>query len=292
MNFTCCVDNTSYVNKPSSSTIEYTNKFGHTICQSAAISIRIAKHECSVSVTELAQMVGRGQSFTPATFANHRRKKDNFKQSQLIALDFDDGIPETWHAVPSLTYESFSSKPSHIKLRAVWVLDSPVTDRIDYEDMLRGFASLYPTVDMACLEAARLLFGTNKVDSIQTSSTILTSSELLRVPIVKREPMVYTESMSLGSCLAQLYIKDVSHYEEIRNISNKLERDVKRCKKNRYPTLFRTVAWFVATEIWDPDVAFHYIVNVAKKNSNFFTNWGYDFDEVCQSAYNFGITRR
>ncbi len=288
----CCVDTTQYSVKPSSNVIEYTNKFGHTICQSAAISIRIARQATVCDINQLAQYVSRGQAFTPATFEPQKRSKNNFKQAQLIALDFDNGVPDTWHVEPSLVYESYSSKPSHRKLRAVWVLDEPVTNRIDYEDILRGFAKLYPTVDLACLEGARLLYGTNKAKSVRVTDTVLRTSSLTRVIIPKRELSFTQTDESLSECMARLYFADKDYYTEIRNISNKLEKEVRRCKTQRYPTLFKTVAWFAATEVWNSETAYNYIVNVAKQNPAFFENWDYDFAEVCETAYQWGITKK
>lgn len=291
-NFNCCVDPKTYSVKPSSNIFEYTNKFGHTICQSAAISMRIARQESLCDIHRLASSVAQGQAFTPATFEPQKRSKNNFKQAQLVALDFDAGIPDKWHVQPSLTYESYSSKPSHRKLRAVWVLDEPVTDRIDYEDILRGFAKLYPTVDLACLEGARLLYGTNKVKSVRVTTTVLQTSDLTRVVIPKRELSFAQTDESLSECMARLYFADKDYYNEIRNISNKLEREVRKCKTQRYPTLFKAVAWFAATEVWNSETAYSYIVNVAKQNPAFFDNWDYDFVEVCEAAYQWGVTKR
>ena len=59
----------------------------------AKISSRIAAEIKCCGIEELAELVGvKGHTFCPAVFTKRRRKAENFKEMQVFALDFDNGV--------------------------------------------------------------------------------------------------------------------------------------------------------------------------------------------------------
>ena len=154
------VDWKSYTSKPSSK-LEITTASGYELSEQAMISIRLAKTSTELNVEELAEHISNGRSFCVGTFEDKRRKA-NFISSQIIGLDFDAGMPDSWHEPPHILYQSFSHTAENPKYRAVWFLDSVVTDADAYKSLVLGMFKLYPEADKACSDCTRLFFGTNK----------------------------------------------------------------------------------------------------------------------------------
>ena len=80
---------------------------------------------------DMANEIGEnGCSFAPAVFSG-RRKQDNFKEQQLIALDFDDGTTfdsiskkaEKYGLSMLFAYKTFSWTVQKEKFRVVFAME-------------------------------------------------------------------------------------------------------------------------------------------------------------------------
>jgi hypothetical protein len=122
------------------------------------------------------QVTKDGHTFCPATFKSSdddfektRRRKENFSQLQLLALDFDKGISfdavkdraENYDLPVLFAYETFSSR-DHDKFRVVFLNDCPVTNIKVAELMLKSLATIFPEADQACKSPVHMFFGSNK----------------------------------------------------------------------------------------------------------------------------------
>lgn len=130
----------------------------------------------TVDVSELADKVGnQGYSFCAATFCRVNedsyhiyRRKSNFHQQQIFALDFDGGISFEevmrrafkYKIPPIFAYKTFSCDDVELnKFRVVWVADFFANDIKIAEGITRLLMSIYPESDPACKDCCRLFYG-------------------------------------------------------------------------------------------------------------------------------------
>lgn len=99
----------------------------------ARINNEITKKVSEVDIATFAREVGmNGRPFTPALF-HDRRKKEDFAQEQVYALDFDDGITvgeflsraERYHVPPAFIYATYSHSEDHPRFRPFLSTISP-----------------------------------------------------------------------------------------------------------------------------------------------------------------------
>ncbi|MDE6221120.1 MAG: hypothetical protein K2G51_11960, partial [Lachnospiraceae bacterium] len=121
--------------------------------------------------------IGRdGCTFSPATFKNGKRSKDNFEQQQLFALDFDNKDPKkklafeevkeraSQYELPILfAYDTMSSM-DHDKFRVVFLNDVSITDRRAAEAVQLAIGGMFPEADPSCYkDVSRLYLGGKEV---------------------------------------------------------------------------------------------------------------------------------
>lgn len=116
----------------------------------------------------LPRLIRKGYSWTPAVFRDNHRKKENFVQAQVVALDFDDnGAIDTLMQDALISTHAFflHASPSHTpqapRTRVLFLLDAPVQDMTLYEllveAMLDRLAYLRP--DVSAKDASRQFHG-------------------------------------------------------------------------------------------------------------------------------------
>lgn len=109
------------------------------------INNRIARSAKKLDRGGLQKVITRigseGCTFSPATFKNGKRNKDNFEQQQLFALDFDnkdakrklafDEVKEraSQYELPILFAYDTMSSTNHDKFRVVFLNDVSIADR-------------------------------------------------------------------------------------------------------------------------------------------------------------------
>lgn len=127
----------------------------------------------NLSRERLFAHITRGKAFMPAMIKGHTRTKDQFVQSQILALDFDHGPDLETLLADSfikeyawLIYQTPSSTPEAPRHRVVFILSEAVTCADRWETLQRAliqhFAPLNP--DTACKDASRIWCGSTKPD--------------------------------------------------------------------------------------------------------------------------------
>ena len=131
----------------------------------AAISNGLS--EIELSYTDIADAVGEcGCTFSPAVFSG-KRNKDNFKEQQLIALDFDNGAKFSdikaqadKYGLPILfAYKTFSYTIEKEKFRIVFALDKVMCDDFTANTVIGIFMKIFSECDIACKDVSRMFFG-------------------------------------------------------------------------------------------------------------------------------------
>lgn len=156
-------DRQSFQSKPSSDEIRRIN---NRIARSVQ---KLDRNGLMETVIKIGSM---GHTFSPATFKNGKRNKDNFEQQQLFALDFDnkdskkkltfDEVKERagQFEMPILfAYDTMSSM-NHDKFRVVFLNDVSVADRRVAEAMQLAMGKMFPEADPSCYkDVSKLYFG-------------------------------------------------------------------------------------------------------------------------------------
>lgn len=140
------------------------------------INNRIAKSVKELDpkdVKGIAFNIGQeGCTFSPATFKNGKRNKDNFEQQQLVALDFDNKDSEKKvsfreireraerYGLPVFfAYDTLSSI-DHDKFRVLFLNDAPIHDMRAAGAVQMALGAIFPEADSSCYkDVSKLYFG-------------------------------------------------------------------------------------------------------------------------------------
>lgn len=156
-------DRHSFQSKPSGDEIRWINN-------------RIARSVQELDRDELKETIirigSKGCTFSPATFKNGKRTKDNFEQQQLFALDFDNKDPKKkitfekvkeraeHYELPILSAYDTLSSVEHDKFRVVFLNDVSVTDRRVAAAVQLAIGKMFPEADSSCYkDVSKLYFG-------------------------------------------------------------------------------------------------------------------------------------
>ena len=161
------IDKQKFQSKPSGDEVRYINN-------RIARSVRVLGPK---DVKRTAFCIGQeGCTFSPATFMNGKRNKDNFEQQQLIPLDFDNKDPkkkisfeevkeraEHYELPVFFAYDTLSSI-NHDKFRVVFLNDAPIDDRRVAEAVQMAIGEMFPEADSSCYkDVSKLYFGGKEV---------------------------------------------------------------------------------------------------------------------------------
>lgn len=133
----------------------------------AHINNEITRRVSEVDIATFAREVGmNGRPFTPALFHGRRRKED-FAQEQVYALDFDDGITvaeflsraERYRVPPAFIYATYNHSGDAPRFRAVFINNIPIQDRQAASIILELLHKIFPEADKNCRDVSRLYLG-------------------------------------------------------------------------------------------------------------------------------------
>jgi len=180
-----CFDKVSFSSKPSSDIIP-------------VISKRISK--CSYLINDnyelktfIEKVAVHGHTFCPATFNNNTRRKDNFEQQQIIALDFDNSNPDKQVSLEEVhtrayeyglrivaAYDTFSSK-NHNKFRVIFINDVSITDIRVIEAMQLALGKIFPEADHTCIkDVSKMYFGGKELLYYDNSIPVINIETIFR----------------------------------------------------------------------------------------------------------------
>ena len=139
--------------------------------EAGAINKRIS--QCIYEITDMkhtAEQIGtHGHSWCPAVFYNSRREND-FKEAQLLTLDFDGGksfdeviqISKEYMLPVLFAYETFSSINSD-KFRIVFKYEKIITDVISFDIIMDMLRYIFDGCDTSCRDTSGMFFGGKKL---------------------------------------------------------------------------------------------------------------------------------
>lgn len=176
-----------------------------------------------------------GKPFTPALF-NGKRKKENFKQQEIYALDFDNGVTideflaraEKYCLLPAFVYATFSDSEEQQRFRAVFINDCTATDEKAASIILEFLLNIFPEADQCCGDVSRLFLGGKKLLYINTDAKINIKDLVVSVQEMVMEKNSHNYARSIQKIGQKLSIavkngilcihrySDVENNEEIR----------------------------------------------------------------------------
>jgi hypothetical protein len=134
-----------------------------------------------LSISELSEALGKGQTFTPSFFKDDKRVNNNFIGTYVFALDFDDNqdhkekinLLEQYGIKTNIYYPSFSDTPQHRKFRLVIIFDEVINNRKLRDKIQLALMHIVKDSDKACKDAARMFYGSNKSYVLNDEPNIL-----------------------------------------------------------------------------------------------------------------------
>lgn len=137
----------------------------------SAVAKDIAKHQQTVRIYELAEIISEGYTFCPCTFTQPRKKKDFIEQMQLFVLDFDgpDGThepctlkiddalkrAEKYNLPVVIAYETKSSV-DYGRYRLVFKYNEPLFDKRMMEVINRLLLCVFPEADQSTKDLSKM----------------------------------------------------------------------------------------------------------------------------------------
>ncbi|MHA6252752.1 hypothetical protein [Oceanobacillus sp. CAU 1775] len=141
-----------------------------------SISERIAGQTSYLSIDELMKVVTipNARTFTPAVFSNEKRANQSWIGQQVFALDMDSGLrideaiklSTELRLKPTFIYSTFSHTDEYHKFRMVFILDEEIQDLRVRNVIQTALTTLFPFSDKNANDAARLLYGGQKIEFI------------------------------------------------------------------------------------------------------------------------------
>jgi hypothetical protein len=191
---TISIDSESWDHKPSA-TLQYRqerDKYGSAKTEVRVLGARLGTEIDSVTPKQLARCIVRGQAWSPFVFnvcpdwKRRRRQEGLFSSCQVLGVDYDagDSVEEIVTSAEQLgvrfniLHHSFSSTPEHPKLRGIIFLESEITVLETAKLLATGLAYSLGG-DRACVDTARLYFGSRPDSIIHLDNDVTTSLDTL-----------------------------------------------------------------------------------------------------------------
>lgn len=304
-----------FEHKPSSK-LQYkdqVDKFGTPRTETRVIGARLGSQIEQVTPKSLARYVSRGQTWSPFTFnecpqwKRPRRLEGLFKSCKIVSLDFDSG--ESIEEITSqgeklgfkfnIIHHSFSSTSDHPKLRGIIFLESEVVAFDKARLYSESLPYAFPNADKACVDVARLYFGSTPgsivlVDDKQTCSIALLEevakgaegqSRLVKTQrnVAKPENTEWGDSKLQRAVLAKLspakraYVKRkaLGILKDIETFDGK--------SGSRYNCLWKSASRLARMPEVVGSAVYEWTRDAVSKNSHF-EGWDKDPDEVIMNA--------
>lgn len=160
------------------------------VAQAGAITRRMQQSGASsVTVGEFASAIGRGCTWCGGCFEPSVRGWGAFLGLRVFALDFDNKDPERGELhdgehgfmspaqalsrceplglEPLLWYETFSSRPGHVRFRLVFDFCDVVSDTGEAGELISALLGFFPEADQQCRNANRLFYGAPGPDAVR-----------------------------------------------------------------------------------------------------------------------------
>jgi DNA-binding MarR family transcriptional regulator len=119
----------------------------------------------AVTLQQLLDAICDGHAWS-SQFTKRWRARANFKQTNVMALDFDHGVTlQDVLSQPHIQqyaaawYYTINHKPEHPRFRILFVLDKTILSASELQDAYRALLALYPDADPSPKDAGRFFYG-------------------------------------------------------------------------------------------------------------------------------------
>lgn len=283
-----------------------------TKAETSAISDRISQHPRKVNIGEFAKLIEKGHTYTNAVFklceitGLRRRAQSNFESQQVFSLDLDNGVFTDVEQIievcedvgyePFMVYESFSSNADLRKWRVLFLTDTPTYDSGEAKRILRFLNDPFGG-DTACVDSARLLFGTSP-GKVRYCDGEYEPINLMSLRAVLPPPAAYkpVESMHFpdgtlqeqGALLAQITPKQLKLVRQIcREAEEAVRNPVDSFYKSHYLAVFNSTVKMAKISILFSNVIRNWVLRWIREE-NAYVDWKYDPEKVVDQAIIWG----
>ena len=186
MDITYNLDPLSFTSKPNGAEV-------------GAIRQRSASHTVTTTPEELLTSIEHGHTFTPAKM--HGTTGNTWDSQQIIVADIDNNNDAYYmpandaldislkdhHINPYCIYTTFSHTEKHPKYRMVVILEEPLTDPKEAEDLTRRYTAIFNEVlencaDTSIKDNARIIYGTKPGRIVYNSGAVTPLTTLRKLP--------------------------------------------------------------------------------------------------------------
>ena len=283
-----------------------------TKVETSVVSDRISQHPTEVSIGDFAKAVERGQTYCNAVFklcevsGLRRRAQSNFETQQVFSLDLDNGVftdvdqiievCEDFGYEPFMVYESFSSNADLRKWRVLFLTDTPTYDSTEAKRILRFLNDPFGG-DTACIDSARLLFGTSP-GKVRYCDGEYEPINLMALRAVLPPPAAYKPVDSdaypdgtleqQGQLLGQITPNQLRLVREIcREAEEDVRNPVESFYKSHYLAVFNSTVKMAKISLLYSNVIRNWVLKWIRQTEAY-DGWKYDPEKVVDQAIYWG----
>lgn len=287
------------------------DRFNKVRTETKVLGSRLGSVVEEVSPESLAKLITSGRTWSPFTFkvcpswGRRRRIEDLFEQTQILAVDFDDGrsvqdvidCTKQFGLTFTLLHHSFSSTPEHPKLRGVFFMDERIDSFPNAKLYATGLAYALGG-DKVCVDVARIYFGSLPQSMIllnpeQTTSLTLVQSIAKTQSIpkpVQQSKLSVAKSSAWGSPEEQKAIfDDMTRAKKtfLRAKINAVLLDVQNFERgkgqSRYECVWRSTSRLARMPELMGFQVYEWMMH-SVQITEAFADWDKDADQVIRSA--------
>lgn len=311
---TISLDSESWDHKPSTS-LQYrkeTDKYGNPRTEVRVLGARLGTETAEVTPKSLARALMRGQTWSPFVFnvcpdwRRRRRIEGLFASCQVLGVDYDAG--ESAESIITqakqlgvhfnILHHSFSSTPEHPKMRGIVFLDSEITDLETARLLATGLAHALDG-DRACVDTARMYFGSTPDSIIHLDNEVTTPVDVLRS---LSESVGADKYVVRNVHVPRDYDPDWGTVEDQIRIFNKLQKGKREFVKRKVLGILREIETFDGSDgssryecVWKRtsriarmpemvgNVTYKWVMERIENNP-YFEDWDKDADAVVRNA--------
>ena len=242
--FNISVSDTSYSTKPTKSDYR-----------------RMEVQTKKVDITTLSDYISKGYSICSEFNLNRLKLKDktneNYKQSNLIVLDFDHSIISFEEALssirikPTIGYKTFSNTDTDYRFKLIYLFEEPISNIIEHKMKSlmiyylifnqKEFDLIKPSFDSTCISPVQLFNGTNQ--RVELFDTIISLDSINQLFEFSEEKFnTYDEVfelLGLNNMFNEFQVESISNQSNNSTIINEVSHQGKSVENiNHYTDFF------------------------------------------------------
>jgi len=206
-----------------------------------------------LDVKKLSELIVNGHStchvFNRKNFLSTHKSNKNFKEANIIVLDFDHSPLNLQYVLnnllikPSIAFETLSNQHNDFRFKLIFLLDNPINDAQEYNRMTEMVfniifneidkATIKESLDSTCYRVNQMFYGTNHSKQIEVSDTII-SVDLINQTIQNKSNEFQTYEDVYNYLNIPLDFKPEPNSKTNKNSTGKIKsKGLKKCPKKR-----------------------------------------------------------